>query len=44
MSATFGVPFDLVIRIAGGDTAIRKAVENAETTPHKPGLTTFDIK
>lgn len=28
---TFGVPFDLVIGIiAGGDTAIRKAVENAE--------------
>ncbi|WP_188051531.1 N-acetylmuramic acid 6-phosphate etherase [Flavobacterium sp. GP15] len=28
---TFGVPFDLVIAIiAGGDTAIRKAVENAE--------------
>ena len=28
---TFGVPFDLVIGlIAGGDTAIRRAVENAE--------------
>ncbi len=28
---TFGVPFDMVIGIiAGGDTAIRKAVENAE--------------
>src|SRR5690554_7961956 len=28
---TFGVPYDLVIAlIAGGDTAIRKAVENAE--------------
>ncbi|MGY5351248.1 N-acetylmuramic acid 6-phosphate etherase [Wenyingzhuangia sp. IMCC45533] len=28
---TFGVPFDLVLGlIAGGDTAIRKAVENAE--------------
>ncbi|NIJ50940.1 N-acetylmuramic acid 6-phosphate etherase [Dyadobacter arcticus] len=28
---TFGVPFDLVVGIiAGGDTAIRKAVENAE--------------
>jgi N-acetylmuramic acid 6-phosphate etherase len=27
---TFGVPFDLVNGIAGGDIAIRKAVENAE--------------
>lgn len=28
---TFGVPFDLVLGIiAGGDTAIRRAVENAE--------------
>ncbi len=31
---TFGVPFDLVVGIiAGGDTAIRKAVENAEDNP-----------
>jgi N-acetylmuramic acid 6-phosphate etherase len=31
---TYGVPFDLVIGIiAGGDTAIRKAVENAEDNP-----------
>ncbi|MEY2693225.1 MAG: hypothetical protein RIT03_1616 [Bacteroidota bacterium] len=31
---TFGVPFDLVIGIiAGGDAAIRKAVENAEDNP-----------
>lgn len=31
---TFGVPFDWVIGIiAGGDTAIRKAVENAEDDP-----------
>jgi N-acetylmuramic acid 6-phosphate etherase len=32
---TFGVPFDLVIGIiAGGDQAIRKAVESAEDDPH----------
>lgn len=31
---TFGVPFDWVVGIiAGGDTAIRKAVENAEDDP-----------
>jgi len=31
---TYGVPFDLVIGlIAGGDSAIRKAVENAEDDP-----------
>jgi len=31
---TYGAPFDLVIGlIAGGDTAIRKAVENAEDDP-----------
>lgn len=31
---TFGVPFDLVVGIiAGGDKAIRKAVENAEDNP-----------
>jgi N-acetylmuramic acid 6-phosphate etherase len=44
---TFGVPFDIVIGvIAGGDTAIRKAVESAEDDrggawrdlePYKPG-------
>lgn len=33
---TFGVPFDLVVGIiAGGDTAIRKAVENAEDDWHQ---------
>lgn len=33
---TYGVPFDLVIGlIAGGDTAIRKAVENAEDDPEQ---------
>jgi len=33
---TFGVPFDLVIAlIAGGDNAIRKAVENAEDDSHQ---------
>src|SRR5574343_620682 len=33
---TFGVPFDLVIGIiAGGDTAIRKAVEFAEDDPEQ---------
>lgn len=32
---TFGVPFDIVIGIiAGGDQAIRKAVESAEDDPH----------
>jgi len=44
---TFGVPFDIVVGIiAGGDTAIRKAVESAEDdrggawrdlAPYKPG-------
>lgn len=33
---TYGVPFDLVIGlIAGGDSAIRKAVENAEDDPEQ---------
>lgn len=33
---TFGVPFDWVVGIiAGGDTAIRKAVENAEDDPNQ---------
>nr|MBI1232430.1 N-acetylmuramic acid 6-phosphate etherase [Cytophagales bacterium] len=33
---TYGVPFDLVIGIiAGGDTAIRRAVENAEDDPNQ---------
>jgi N-acetylmuramic acid 6-phosphate etherase len=33
---TFGVPFDMVVGlIAGGDTAIRKAVENAEDDPEQ---------
>jgi N-acetylmuramic acid 6-phosphate etherase len=33
---TYGVPFDLVIGImAGGDQAIRKAVENAEDDPNQ---------
>ena len=33
---TYGVPFDLVIVImAGGDRAIRKAVENAEDDPNQ---------
>ena len=43
---TFGVPFDLVIGIiAGGDTAIRKAVENAEdnTTQAWIDLQAFNI-
>lgn len=43
---TFGVPFDLVIGIiAGGDTAIRKAVENAEdnTTRAWIDLQAFNI-
>ena len=36
---TYGVPFDLVIGlIAGGDTAIRKAVENAEDDPDQSWL------
>lgn len=43
---TFGVPFDLVIGIiAGGDTAIRRAVENAEdnTTQARIDLQEFNI-
>ncbi|HWR93966.1 MAG TPA: N-acetylmuramic acid 6-phosphate etherase, partial [Flavobacterium sp.] len=43
---TFGVPFDLVIGIiAGGDRAIRRAVENAEdnTTQAWEDLNAFDI-
>ena len=43
---TFGVPFDLVVGIiAGGDTAIRKAVENAEdnTTQAWLDLKAFNI-
>lgn len=43
---TFGVPFDLVVGIiAGGDTAIRKAVENAEdnTTQAWEDLKAFDV-
>lgn len=43
---TFGVPFDLVVGIiAGGDTAIRKAVENAEdnTTQAWKDLQEFNI-
>jgi len=33
---TFGVPYDLVVGlIAGGDTAIKKAVENAEDDPNQ---------
>lgn len=33
---TFGVPFDMVTGlISGGDTALRKAVENAEDNPDK---------
>ena len=43
---TFGVPFDLVIGIiAGGDTAIRKAVENAEDNATQAwiDLKAFDI-
>lgn len=36
---TFGVPYDLVIGIiAGGDTAIRKAVENAEDDTNQAWL------
>jgi N-acetylmuramic acid 6-phosphate etherase len=43
---TFGVPFDLVVGIiAGGDTAIRKAVENAEdnATQAWEDLQTFNV-
>ena len=43
---TFGVPFDLVVGIiAGGDKAIRKAVENAEDNPTQAweDLKAFDI-
>ncbi|MFV8443150.1 N-acetylmuramic acid 6-phosphate etherase [Flavobacterium sp. LB2P44] len=43
---TFGVPFDLVIGIiAGGDTAIRKAVENAEDNASQAwvDLKAFDV-
>ena len=43
---TFGVPFDLVVGIiAGGDTAIRKAVENAEDNAAQAweDLKAFDI-
>jgi len=43
---TFGVPYDLVIAlIAGGDTAIRKAVENAEDNQAQAieDLSTYDI-
>ncbi len=43
---TFGVPFELVVGImAGGDKAIRKAVENAEDDYDQAwvDLTTFDI-
>ncbi|MFN8344028.1 MAG: N-acetylmuramic acid 6-phosphate etherase [Spirosomataceae bacterium] len=36
---TYGVPFDLVVGImAGGDQAIRKAVENAEDDPEQAWL------
>ncbi len=36
---TFGVPFDMVVGIiAGGDTAIRKAVENAEDNEQQAWL------
>jgi len=43
---TFGVPFDMVVGIiAGGDTAIRKAVENAEDDSDQAwiDLQEFDI-
>lgn len=43
---TYGVPFDLVIGImAGGDSAIRKAVENAEDDPNQAwiDLQAYDI-
>ncbi|HAK77463.1 MAG TPA: N-acetylmuramic acid 6-phosphate etherase, partial [Runella sp.] len=43
---TYGVPFDLVIGImAGGDRAIRKAVENAEDDPNQAwiDLQAYDI-
>lgn len=44
---TYGVPHDMVIGIiAGGDQAIRKAVENAEDDPHAAwkDLLQFDIR
>jgi N-acetylmuramic acid 6-phosphate etherase len=44
---TFGVPYNLVIGlIAGGDVALRKAVENAEDDPEKAWeeLKTYNIK
>lgn len=43
---TYGVPFDMVIGIiAGGDSAIRKAVEFAEDDPHQAwkDLATYQI-
>ena len=43
---TFGVPFDMIVGIiAGGDIAIRKAVENAEDDKHQAwkDLQTFNI-
>ena len=43
---TFGVPFDMVVGIiAGGDTAIRKAVENAEDNATQAwlDLQTFNV-
>lgn len=43
---TYGVPFDLVIGImAGGDQAIRRAVENAEDDPNQAwiDLKTYEI-
>ncbi len=43
---TYGVPFDMIVGIiAGGDTAIRKAVENAEDDKHQAwkDLQTFNI-
>jgi N-acetylmuramic acid 6-phosphate etherase len=43
---TYGVPFDLVVGIiAGGDQAIRKAVENAEDDPEQAwvDLKAYDI-
>lgn len=42
---TFGVPFDWVVGIiAGGDTAIRKAVENAEDDPNQAWLDLLEYK
>jgi N-acetylmuramic acid 6-phosphate etherase len=42
---TFGVPFDIVIGIiAGGDRAIRKAVESAEDDPHGAWKDLADFK